>query len=441
MLQSINDKNLFILKDGYRISKVLNENCMLLFKDTKNRLIAALESCGSKITRISPCKKHRLTGKEKGILHKFIRQQQYRLNEESAFVLDLTVLRDSNGNEEYLSERQLRKRLKERLEDVRILVGYCRCRKLNIPSFSRGCVLNLSRANIRYLTVGKSSSLFIDVRDNKNVRRLHIQEGFSGKVNLSRSGIESVMMANNCRCDLTINDSLNCFNLMLGDVYSGKLQVKNSCFHSIKIGFYCYADMSLSNNWGRRSINIGNSFRGILDLDNVKVYEIKIGKDCKGKIAVTGYNQTAKGNRLRVSDNFSGVLEIFGSAPLEKLEIGKYAGGQLHLLNNTVIKTVSFGSYYRGQADFSDSLIKEVRAGYGCSGKMFFFNCENLSLLTFPKDKNAEINIEKQPLSVFNDEKNIYYRFADDHLPETYFSPLYQRLYKGIKDWWSERIN
>ncbi len=441
MLQNANDQNLFILKDGYQIARILNENCMLLFKDAKNKIIAAIESCGSKITRITPRKKRRLSKKEKGILHKFICQQQYHLNEESAFALDLSILRDANNNEEYLSERQLRKRLKERLEDVKILVGYYHCHKLNIASFSRGCVLNLSRADIRCLTIGKSCSLFIDIRDNKNVRRLRVQEGFSGKMNLSRSGIESVIMENNCRCDLTINDSLNCFNLMFGDVYSGKLQVKNSCFHGIKIGFYCYADISLSNNWGRRSINVGNSFRGILDLDNVKVYEVKIGKDCKGKISVTGHGQTVKGTRLKVLDSFLGTLEIFGSAPLEKLEIGKYAGGRLHLLNNPIVKTVTLGSYFKGQADFNDSLIETVQAGYGCSGKIFFFNCDNLSLLTLPKDKNAEISVEKQPLSIFNDDENIYYRFSDNRLPEVYFSPLYQRMYKGIKDWWSEHVN
>lgn len=131
---------------------------------------------------------------------------------------------------------------------------------LRIPSFSKGGIYNLCRAQVSRLIVEKNCDLLIDMRDNPYIDALRVHESFTGSINMSRNTVESIIIDNNCRCDLAVYDSLRCFNLIIADVYSGNLNIKNSCFHAVSIGFYCYAVIKLSDNWGRRDITVGDSF-------------------------------------------------------------------------------------------------------------------------------------------------------------------------------------
>ena len=45
---------LYKLDNGYYITKVTGEECSLVFKDPENAVVAILESCGGKVTRVAP---------------------------------------------------------------------------------------------------------------------------------------------------------------------------------------------------------------------------------------------------------------------------------------------------------------------------------------------------------------------------------------------------
>ncbi|MFR3313138.1 MAG: hypothetical protein ACLTT2_02730 [Alphaproteobacteria bacterium] len=423
---------LYKLDNGYYITKVTGEECSLVFKDPENAVVAILESCGGKVTRVAQYRGRILKTLEKHILHKFIRAYKYRLNTEAAEALDLSILRIGDEPEQYLSERQLKKRLKGRLSNAHLFVSKLRMNTLRIPSFSKGGIYNLCRAQVSRLIVEKNCDLLIDMRDNPYIDALRVHESFTGSINMSRNTVESIIIDNNCRCDLAVYDSLRCFNLIIADVYSGNLNIKNSCFHAVSIGFYCYAVIKLSDNWGRRDITVGDSFRGSLSINGVNISDVNIGKDCKGKISVTSTEKHGP-HQMKIDSDFAGILDVREADELEKIEIGQHARGKFNLLGCLGVKVVKFDKYFSGYADFSESAVEYVRAKYGCSGEMVFLNCENLALLKLPKDKNSAITIEREPLAVESDSNNLYYQFSDTRLPPHYFTPFYRKLYNGIK--------
>lgn len=442
MSKTIDSSILYKLDNGYRINKLTGDECSFIFRDAQRKVVAVLESCSQKITQLSPARGRVLTDQEKHILHKFIRAYRFKLNTEVAEALDLSILRRGDDEEEeYLSERQLLKRLRGRLSNVRLHVGRLRVHTLKIPSFSKGGVYNFRRAEIKKLIVEKNCDLLIDMRDNLTIEALRIRESFTGAVNMSRNTVESMEIGNNCRCDLTVYDSLRCFNLNIADVYSGNLIIKNSCFHALNIGYYCYAVIKLGSNWGRRGITIGNSFRGSLQADSVNIDSLRIGNDCKGNILISSQNELDGTRRLEIAEDFSGTLDLSSSCSLSELNIGRHARGRINLLGCPALKVARFDKYFSGYADFSESAVEYVDARYGCSGEMVFFNCENLALLRLPRDRISTITIERKPLAVQTDDENLYYRFSDRNLPARYFMPFYLRIYHGVKNFFTGEPN
>ena len=424
---------LYKLSDGYQITKVSGEPCSLVFKNGKGTSLAVLESCQRKITAVYVCRKHKLTTVEKRILQRFINSFHYKLNYESAAALDLSVLQDEQGREEYLDSRQLQKRLQKRLNGFKLYVGKLQKHTLKIPSFTRGGIYNFCRAKVKKLVIEKNCDLLLDMRDNTSISKVRVKESFSGGINLSRSTVESIEFGNNCRCDLTINNSLRCFNLHIGDVYSGNMQIKNSCFHKIDIGYYCYANLRLADNWGRRYIGIGNSFRGTLNVDNVNVYELKIGNDCKGRINVSNRDIFSGNRRVLIAEDFAGQLDLHNSQSTEILEVGRHARGRFNLGGCPNLKVARFDKYFSGHADFSDSAVNFIGVKYGSSGELVLMNCQHLSLLKIPKDKNSTIIIEKKPLEVRSDSQSLCYRFTDEELPLEFCAPIYQKMIVKLK--------
>lgn len=428
---------IYKLEDGYYINQLTGEECSLILRNKERRVIAVLEACNHKITQLHSAPDHVLTAHEKHLLHKFIRNSRYQLIPEVAETLDLSILRIGEEPEEYLSERQLIKRLKERLSNARLYVGRLKIRTLRIPAFSKGGIYNFRNAEISKLIIEKNCDLLVDMRDNQTIESLRIHESFTGAVNMSRNTVESIEIANNCRCDLSVYDSLRCFNLMIADVYSGNLNIKNSCFHSLRIGYYCYAVIKLANNWGRRDITIGNSFRGTLDIDSVNVDNVKIGNDCKGRISLSSQGQVLGNQQIAIAEDFAGTLDLRGSKTVETVELGQHARGRITTLGCPALKVVKFDRYFSGYADFSESAVEYVHARYGCSGEMVFLNCDNLALLRLPRDRNSVITIERQPINIKTDEESLYYQFTDKPLPIRYLTPFYRKVYNGVKNFFS----
>ena len=433
-MERVTDSNvLYKLENGYQLTKISGENCTLLLRDNKAQVVAFIESCNGKMTQVAPYRNRCLTDYEKHMLLRFIRNNHYAINTEVAAALDISIFREGDGPEEYLSERQLQKRLKNRLKDVHLFVGKLKTGTLRIPSFSKGGVYNLTRAEIKKLVIEKNCDLLIDMRDNLSIEALRVQESFTGSINMSRNTVESIIIGNNCRCDLAVYDSLRCFNLIIADLYCGSLYIKLSCFHAVNIGFYCYAVIKLASNWGRRDITVGDSFRGSLTVDNVDVSKINIGNDCKGKVTLSGKALRCGRQELKIAEDFAGSLDAGDSCSLQQIAVGRHARGRISLLGCPAVKVVKFDKYFSGYADFSESTVEYVHAKYGCSGEMVFLGCENLALLKLPRDRSSEITIEKEPLEVLNDNNSLYYRYTPEPLSPAYYTPLYRRVFNGVK--------
>ncbi|MBQ7285627.1 MAG: hypothetical protein IJW72_05185 [Alphaproteobacteria bacterium] len=433
MTAEANITTFYKLENGYTITRLDVRECNLIFRDKNHDIVAILNGCRGYITYINPYKGRSLNKQEKELLHRFIRSSSFRINNEVADFLDLSVIRYDDGQEEYISEKELKHKLSDRFSCYSLYVGKLRMHTLKISDYSQSGAFNISNAKIKKLIIGKHCDLSIDLRDNKHIEAVRIGENFNGGLNLSRSTIESVVIADNCRCDLTITENTHCFNLIVADIYSGNLNLRDCCFHNVKIGYYCYANITMAQNWGRRDIIIGDSFRGSLALDDVNVYSLKLGRDCKGKININGQVFERSGGGIYIDDDFAGTLDLQNTAGVERIEVGSHAQGRFNLLGNSGIKFAIFDKYFNGYADFSDSTVEYVRADYGSSGNFILNKCDKLILLELPLYKNSNIITEKKPIEVTSDSRSLYYRFLPHYLPSAYFSLFYHKIWHNLR--------
>lgn len=421
------------LEHGYKMTKITGSECILLLRDKKDNVVAIVDACFNKISKIRGYKNAPITTIIKEVLRGFIKSKHYDLSAEAAKDLDLSIFRQGDNPELYLNEEELHRKLKSRLVDASITIHKLRQNTLKISAFSEGAVLNFTHAEVKHLVIEKHCNLILDLRDNQSIKSLHVKESFTGNMNLSRNSIEDIRMDNNCRCDMTVCSSLKCFNMEIADVFSGNLDIRNSCFHRLKVGYYCYAVIKLNGNWGRKDITIGDSFRGTLSVDTVHVPDLLIGNDCKGKIVISSSNSERGSRHVNLADDFKGVLDVSGSQTVERIDVGRNACGRLHLKGCPAVKITKFDEDFSGFADFSESAIEYVRAHKGCRGELVFKNCDNLALLKLPVDKRSKLMIEKQPLNTEIAGEHIYYRFHPQELPDFYFASAYCKWFGGLK--------
>ena len=438
MSEENNQTTFFRLGGGYTITRINSMECSLIFRNAEDNVLAVMLGCGNKINAVNPYRDYQLTPEEKAILHRFIRNRGISLTNEAAAALDLSVLHYADGREEYLSERALKKRLREPLDAAGLFVGKLHLHTLTVAAYSRGGVYNLSRARIKKLVIGGNCDLLVDMRDNDSIEAVRIGESYNGGVNLSRSTVESIVIADNCRCDLAVFDSRRCFTLNIADVYSGNLNIKNSCFHNLNIGYYSYATIRMADNWGRRDVVIGDSFRGNLYLEGVNVDAVRIGKDCKGLVKIGSSGKNRGTRKVEIGDDFGGVLDLRNSEGAEELQVGLRAVGKFNLWGSAGIREVSFGRYFGGTADFSESAVEYINVADGSSGELVLRGCENLKMLKLPQHKNSALTIERRPLRVTNDDNFVYYHFVDEDR-DVGSPPLYRKIYSGVKEIFSFR--
>lgn len=429
------------LDDNYKMTPYTGQNCSMIMRDIDNKVRAVINVCNSKISNISGYKGERISEESRRSLIKFIKKHNYALTMSAARDLGVTIYRPANGHESYLDDKEVDKILDGDISAITLIVHNYKRRTMRIKSATKGAVLNLSRAGIKRLVIEKNCNLVVDLRDNPYIETLIVKDGFAGSLNLSHNGLKNVRISDNCRCDMQINDSMKCLDLMISDVFSGSLNIKNSCFHELDIGYYSYAAINLEKNWGKRNIKIGNSFRGSLIVDNVHVPSIKIGEDCKGWIMVSGEGDVHGTPKITIADEFNGELDMSASQTVSRLELGHKARGKINLAGCPALKVARLGNHFSGVADFSQSALEYLRAGYNCRGNIMLTDCNNLTLLKMANEPQSGIKTGKEPLLVKAKHGDIYYQFADYELPREYFTPFYVDWYEHVKTFFHEKLS
>ena len=428
----------FKLKDGYSLTKLNSIECSMVFRDSQENTLAILLGCNKKVTAITPYQEYQLTENEISILYGFIKEKNYRINNDVAAILGLSIVKNNSGLEVYMTEAEIKNFLKQRLDGESIYIGKLQQHTLTIDNYSKINQITLSNAKINKLNVGKHCDAQIDIRDNTEITALRVAESFTGSINLSRSTIESIVLSDNCRCNLSVYDSKRCFTLNIGDVYSGNLNIKDSCFHNIAIGYYSYAVIKLTDNWGRRDVVIGDSFRGTLNMVGVNVYTTKIGRDCKGLVTIGNSNNSFNSRNIEIGNEFAGVLDLRSASNIDKISFGNHTRGKINMLGSASIHKAEFGNFFSGYADFSSSGIEYISFGNGCSGDIVLLNCDKLQLLTLPRHQGANLSFERKPIEIQSDNNVLYYHFG----VESYdISRLYNVLSKKVKDIFTPKIN
>lgn len=441
MAKTPNRDAYFELADGYNITRLNSLKCRLIFRNSQGKVLAIMPGCQSKISAVNLKSGRQLSKREKSILQNFIKEQGIALGTDAAVVLEMSILRFANGEEQYLTEAELKSLLHNPIDAEYLYVGCLKADSITIAAYSRGGIYNFGRLQVRKIIVEENCDLQIDLRDNEAIRTIQIGNSYNGGLNLSRSNVENITIGNNCRCDLAVFDSRKCFNLRIGDVYSGDLNIKNSCFHNLRIGYYSYASIRLQNNWGRRNIQVGDSFRGNLDIDSLNISGIIIGNDCKGVIKIGGTDAQNGSRGVVIGDEFGGVLDLQGNNSLRELKVGRHAVGKFYLWGKGGVQQAVFGPHFNGVADFSESSVEYINFDGGSSGEVILRNCYELKLMKIHQYQNLQLQIWQNPLQIRYDEEAAYYYFADDISKYDSCLPLYRQFYQQLKNTFSEHFN
>ena len=121
MLEQEDAAQVYNISKDYRIVAVKGNKCSLFFKNKQNQLIASLEGCQNIFTDIVVADNIRgLTDIEKKYLLSFIRVKKYSISKEVAAALDVSVIKYTDGREDYLSEKQIKRRIASGIDFARI---------------------------------------------------------------------------------------------------------------------------------------------------------------------------------------------------------------------------------------------------------------------------------------------------------------------------------
>ncbi len=432
MTDEIDSAVVYNINKDYRIVRIKGNKCSLFFKNRQNQLLASLEGCQDVFSNLIVTDGRRLNEVEKGYLISFIRTKKYAVSKEVAAILGISIIRYTDGREEYLSEKQLKRRLATGIDFAKVYVGKLSIGSLRIPEDSKECSYVFGDAKISRIVVEKNCNVNLDLRDNQAIESVVIGERFSGSINLSRSTVESVFINNNCRCNLNIADSKKCFNLQIGDIYSGNLNISNSCLYAFGVGYYSYADLMFSNNIIKRDLVIGDAFRGGFYANNQNAEVMKIGDDCKGWIKLHNQSKDSGVHKLIVGDNFAGTLNLAGDESVFSLEIGRKTMGKIDASYAGMLQTVKIGKYYSGILDLSNSSVKDIAIDYGASGSLNIKDCQRLKVLQAPIDHHLFIDgaVLVPPVKITDDA--VYYTFEGSDaglVPQPFYKKLYQSIY------------
>ena len=160
---------------------------------------------------------------------------------------------------------------------------------------------------------------------------------------------------------------------------------------------------------------------------------VEIGDDCRGRISVREHNRRQGIKHINIADGFKGEIDLASALALQKVEVGAHAAGSINLSGCPSIQAVKFEEDFSGRVDLRNSGVIYVRAKDGCSGRFVLLHCENLSLLRLPRDKRADIAVERMPQSVGTDSRNFYYHFDEKELPAELSSPFYASWVKKLR--------
>ena len=433
MVASEKEIIIYEINKNYRMVKAGGKNCSLLFKNRNNDLLASLEGCFDVFSNILVAPGYELTKLEKGYLLSFIRAKKFKISKEVAEELDVSIVKYLDGREEYLSEKQLKKRIVKGIDFAKVYVGKINALSIDIADDSTDCSYYFANADIKKIVVGENCTVNVDLRDNRHVEKLIIGERFSGSVNLARSAIESVFVANNCRCNMNISDSKRCFNLQIADIYSGNLHISNCCLYALNIGYYSYADIIMTNNIIKKDIEIGDSFRGDVYLSNQNVDSVKIGDDCKGWIKISNQSKNVGVDKLAIGNDFAGSVNLSGDGSVEKIEIGYKNNGKIDAAYSN-LKKIKVGKYYSGLIRLEKSMVEEVNLEYGASGSLVLNDCVNLKSVKLHENNNVKLECN---LPVQNSEKFsnfTLYGYAKTKDKGIKF-PIMDKIYANFYNW------
>ena len=431
MLTQDNDASVFNINKEYRIVKLKGNKCSLFFKNKQNQLLASLEGCQDIFTNILLPEGVELNKLEKGYLLSFIRAKKYAISKEVADILEVSIIKYLDGREEYLSEKQLLKRIERGIDFANVYVSKLVAFGLKIPADSKDCSYNLSNAYISRLTVEENCSINIDLRDNKSIESIVIGKYFTGTVNLSRSSIESVFLGDNCQCNLHVADSKKCFNLQISDIYSGNLNISNCCLYALGIGYYSYADITLSNNIVKKEIVIGDSFRGGLYATNQNSDVIRFGDDFKGSAKISNFGVGVGIKKVIIGDDFAGNVNVSGDESIENIVVGRKNGGKLDASYSGNLKKITTGKFFGGTIIADNSSIENIEVAYGASGNIKIANCNNLKLLQATVDNNIVVDTDREPKNVNKFDETIFYEYVFD-AKNMLNVPFYKRIYRDL---------
>lgn len=235
--------------DNYKMVRKSGNKCLLLLTDNKENLLASLEGCQNIVTQMVVAEdKGKLDNDEKKYLLEFIKDNNYAITKEVARDLDMSIIKHLDGENEYLTEEKLIKKVAEGIDFAKVYVGRLSRYVFKIPEDAKEVHYDFADAKVTKLVVGRNCSASVDFRDNKHIKNVILEENFAGTINLSRTAVENLYIGPHGRCNLIAEDVKNCFNLYVADGCSGSFNISNSCLSELSIGNGCDGQIIIENH-------------------------------------------------------------------------------------------------------------------------------------------------------------------------------------------------
>ncbi len=435
------DKVIYNFHNGFTLERMPGKESTFIFRNKEGLITAFIEKCNDVITSCREYQDRRLPHKVLNSIARFVKDSGSRLSKEAAQALGMSIIRFGNGREIYLTSSELTSSALKPFflndKNVTIIVNKLKIHNLDVPKYSRDCVLDLQSAKIKRLTVGEGCRIDIDLRGNHIIKSLKVKKNYDGKLFLSHCGMKRLYIDDDARAEITYVSGEQVADIELGNNFGGNVNLKNAYLHNFKTGNNFHAGLYVNMCIFYRYIEIGDNSSSNIEMSSVFARHLQIGNGYSGHLFGSSVCSRQGIRSVYIRNNFSGYLDLSAARTVQRLEVGRGASGTVVLAACPSIRLVKFDEDFSGVANLNESGIIYVRAYKNCTGRFELSNCPNLTLIKMPAEGGYKIIGAPQPVKTETSGGYVYFNFIRRDLPSEYFSGRLKRVFLFFRNLFS----
>lgn len=399
----------------FRLEKTPGSETSCFLRRRDGLIFAVLNKNGNLVSDFRPHAGRTVPARIINKLAAAVINEKCDISADAARRLGITVIKYPDGHKEYLTTSALHRRGLNRYfhegKNAVIIVNSLSHHNLSVPAKTENCTLNLLHSGVKNISIASGSSLDIDLRECRTIKKLHVADNFTGRIFLSRSSIRRIKLGSDCRADISYHSGENILSLDIGKNFGGSLSIQDIYLKHLNIKEGCNAGISINLCMFYRGIKIGSGCSSPVVCSSVLASFVKIGNSFSGRFSGSSITARQGIRVVSVGRDFSGYIDLSNDRTIQNFELGAEASGEIIFTDCPSVKTVRLGAHFQGRIDFSGSRVVYVQALPPCTGRFIFSGCRNLALLKLPRNNDYKIIDSPRPLLVKVQEPYVFYQF------------------------------